>query len=148
MSNLTVRDCVSDGPKGQNGAKSPIIVRPGAQVSLRSVSFMNNNNTRGPAAIYAEANCRVDIRDSYFAGNSGRPASVLRAGARCEVIISNSTFERNRGRGGIAVLVDSNRLEVSGSNFTENVATHRNGGAIHVKVCFVCPTRSSLRAVR
>ena len=113
---------------------SPIIVRSGAQVTFRSVRFAKNVNANGTAVIHAEADSTVAIFNSRFDQNTGRSSSVLKAGAGCQVEIEGSSFHGNRGLRGVAALVDSERLTISDSNFTENVATERRGGVLHIKV--------------
>jgi len=127
ISNLRIRNCELDSEE------APVVVGSQSTVTFTSVTFQDNVNRRGSAAIAASPAANVIIQDSSFFGNAGRTASALRAGRNCNVTITSSDFEFQFGRNSTLVLTNAQSLTISDSIFRNNTAQVQAGAAINIQ---------------
>ena len=104
-------------------------------VAFSDVIFRDNENSGpGPGCLSAVKSTirmeKVTARD-----NTGGHGGAMSFAKQSEVTIVDSIFESNNATGlGGAVLVQNSTMSVSGTRFSENLASD-GGGAIYAEVC-------------
>ena len=132
---------------GQMGVLGGAVFSASKSLSLVSSSFTNNTAQQGGGALFirhgtASINSQAHITASEFHGNvAGSDGGAVLSEYNTQTRVFNSHLIGNRAvRGG--ALVSTGGLEVSGSEFSQNLAT--TGGAVQVAAQSTFPQSASI----
>ena len=118
-----------------------------SRVAINNNSFINNRaaveryvGQEGAGAVYITGRALIiEITDSSFTNNTARSGGALSiASPYGSVIIANSSFSNNSaaydgsGFGGAIFMQEANRIALTNSSFTDNVAEH-SGGSVYMQ---------------
>ena len=132
---LTINNLILINNNGETATGGALRLVNSASADINGSSFTNNKTGASAAAIDADSTSgNLTISDSDFSGNASNDngGAIYFSGSSTSLTISNSRFTKNTAdsNGGAMHVGAFTTVNISGSIFTDNVATNGTGGAL------------------